>query len=283
MIISLKEILENARSNKVAVPAFNIGNKDIFDMILEAAEEMDQPTIIEVSVPECNFLGFEFLKWCKEQMEQSAIPFVLHLDHGKDPHFIREAIENGFNSVMIDASSKSFEENVRITQTVVEYAHMKGVCVESELGTIGNTESSSYDSGLDTEIIYTDPASAKDFCEQTGTDALAIAIGTSHGMYPHGNTPKLRIDILEEIAKTVETPLVLHGGSGNDDEEIKKAIQAGISKINISSEVKEAYFKAMKSFMEEHPKEVKTQTIQTYAKQAAKEMICKKINLMNRR
>ncbi|MBS5042120.1 MAG: ketose-bisphosphate aldolase [Erysipelotrichaceae bacterium] len=272
-------MLKEAERNRYAVGAFNIGCKDIMEAIIQAAEDEGYPAIIECSVPEMNYLGTEFFPYVKKRLQSSSIPFVLHLDHGSDLNTIKEAVYAGFNSVMIDASSKTFEDNVLITKQIVEYAHAHGVCVEGELGTIGNTQSSSCSDGLDTSIIYTDPLKAKEFCERSGVDGLAVAIGTSHGMYAHGQTPKLRMDILDKIHKQCEAPLVLHGGSGNKDVEIVNAIRHGITKINISSEVKESYFHALHDFIVEHPLEVKTQVIFTAAQKAAYDMIVRKMRL----
>lgn len=281
MIVSLSTMLHEAKQKRYAIGAFNIGNKDILDAIVQAAEDEKSPTIIECSEPEFFYLNADFFSYVVKRLQDSPIPFVLHLDHGANLAIIKEAILAGFNSVMIDASSKSFEDNVLITREVVTYAYQKQVCVEGELGTIGNTLSSSCGDGLDTSIIYTDPQKAKEFCENTGVDALAIAIGTSHGMYPQGQKPKLRIDILNEIQSLTDVCLVLHGGSGNADEEIVDAIDHGITKINISSEVKEAYFHSIAKFMRDHPYEVKTQIIGAYAQQAAYDMIVSKMRLFN--
>lgn len=279
MLVSLSSMLQEAKSKQYAIGAFNIGNKDIMEAIIKAAEDEGCPTIIECSEPEFRYLGADFFVYVKKRLVASPIPFVLHLDHGNTVALIKEAIAAGFTSVMIDASSKAFEENIAITKEVVSYAYPHHVCVEGELGTIGNTLSSSCGDGLDTQIVYTDPKMAKIFCEETGVDALAVAIGTSHGMYTHGTSPKLRIDILEEIQKETNTSLVLHGGSGNADEEIIEAIKHGISKINISSEVKEVYFHALMKFMKEHPLEVRTQMIFPSGLQAAYEMVVQKMRL----
>lgn len=279
MLVQLSEILKEAQRKHIAVGAFNIGNLDIFEAIVQAAEDEVCPTIIECSVPEYRYLGKEFFSYVKKRLEDSNVPFVLHLDHGNDLDIIKEAISAGFNSVMIDTSLKPFQENVAYTKEVVSYSYAHQVNVEAELGTIGSTESSSCSDGTDTKIIYTDPIKAKEFVELTGIDALAIAIGTSHGMYAHGQYPKLRLDILDKIRELTSVPLVLHGGSGNADEEIKEAIAHGISKINISSEVKEAYFCSLKEYMESHPKECKTQIIFAPARKAAYEVVKNKMLL----
>lgn len=273
MKTTLHEILAYAEKYKIAIGAFNIGNKDIFDAIIEAAEECDSPVIIECAPAELDFLGDTFFVYVRKKIEESSIPICLHLDHGKNMAIIKRAVDLGFQSVMIDASDKNFEENVQLTGLVCEYAHEHEVDVEAELGTIGNTGDDSPD------IQYTQPRQAAEFCRRTGVDALAVAIGTSHGMYPENKEPKLRIDILDKIHQCVHAPLVLHGGSGNKDEEIIMSIRHGIRKINISSEVKAAYFQEMKAYMEEHPKEVKTQIIQAGPYVCAKEKVKERIGL----
>jgi len=282
MLCTLNEALNEARHRKRAVGAFNIGNKDILDAIIEVGEEKRVPIIVAASIPEFEFLGDEFFEYVKKRLEKSSAMFCLHLDHASNLLQIKRAIKAGFNSVMIDGSSLRFVENVAMTRQVVNYAHSKGVCVEAELGTIGNIQGASCGENEENEIVYTDPQQAKVFCEQTKVDALAIAIGTSHGMYPVGKAPKLRIDILDEIVGEIDTNLVLHGGSGLDDEVIIHAIQHGISKINISSEVKSVYFNEMKTFFEERPKEVRTQIVQKQPMLSAKKMIEKKIDLFEK-
>ena len=265
MVTSLQKILEYAEHENIGIGAFNIGNKDIFDSILKAAELTNSPVIVECAPAEIDFLGDDFFSYVRTQIENSRITICLHLDHGKNMEIVRRAIQLGFQSVMIDASDRNFEENIKITREVCEYAHAYQVDVEGELGTIGTTGRAS--------CGHTEPDSAKLFCELTGVNALAIAIGTSHGLYPENEKPELRIDILDAIHKCVKVPLVLHGGSGNKDEELVKAVKHGIRKINVSSEVKEVYFNGIKSYLETHPGEVKTQIIQTEARLCT----CKKI------
>ena len=273
MVTSLQKILEYAEHENIGIGAFNIGNKDIFDSILKAAELTNSPVIVECAPAEIDFLGDDFFSYVRTQIENSRIPICLHLDHGKNMEIVRRAIQLGFQSVMIDASDRNFEENIKITREVCEYAHAYQVDVEGELGTIGTTGRASCGHTAEIKIQYTEPDSAKLFCELTGVNALAIAIGTSHGLYPENEKPELRIDILDAIHKCVKVPLVLHGGSGNKDEELVKAVKHGIRKINVSSEVKEVYFNGIKSYLETHPGEVKTQIIQTEARLCT----CKKI------
>ena len=236
MLISGKEILSVANQHGFAVPAFNAGSGQLLEAVMQACEELQSPVMIAIHPDELSFLTDSFVDQVEYYANHTKLPVCIHLDHGASYEQVIHAIQLGFTSVMIDASHLPYEENVSITQKVVAAAHPVGVSVEAELGTIGDT-GNSIEGGV-TEVIYTDPDVAQDFVEQTGTDSLAVAIGTAHGIYPKNIKPHLRHDILEEITKKVSIPLVLHGGSSNPDEEIAKAVKMGINKINISSDIK---------------------------------------------
>jgi fructose-bisphosphate aldolase class II len=169
------------------------------------------------------------------------------MDHGDNLASIMRAVHCGFSSVMIDGSLLPFEENIAVTKEVVEVCHKIGVSVEGELGTIGNT-GTSVEGGV-SEVIYTKPEDAEEFIKKTGIDTLAVAIGTAHGIYPKNIKPELKMDVLEEIKARVDIPLVLHGGSANPDEEIAKAVQIGIQKVNISSDYKYAFYKKCREIL----------------------------------
>ena len=236
MLISGKEILSVANQHGFAVPAFNAGSGQLLEAVMQACEELQSPVMIAIHPDELSFLTDSFVDQVKYYANYTKLPVCIHLDHGASYEQVIHAIQLGFTSVMIDASHLPYEENVSITQKVVAAAHPVGVSVEAELGTIGDT-GNSIEGGV-TEVIYTDPDVAQDFVERTGTDSLAVAIGTAHGIYPKNIKPHLRHDILEEITKKVSIPLVLHGGSSNPDEEIAKAVKMGINKINISRDIK---------------------------------------------
>ena len=236
MLISDKKILSVANQHGFAVPAFNAGSGQLLEAVMQACEELQSPVMIAIHPDELSFLTDSFVDQVKYYANHTKLPVCIHLDHGASYEQVIHAIQLGFTSVMIDASHLPYEENVAITQKVVAAAHPVGVSVEAELGTIGDT-GNSIEGGV-TEVIYTDPDVAQDFVERTGTDSLAVAIGTAHGIYPKNIKPHLRHDILEEITKKVSIPLVLHGGSSNPDEEIAKAVKMGINKINISSDIK---------------------------------------------
>jgi len=247
MLISMKELLTVAKENKFAVGAFNVADSSFLRAVVEEAENLNAPAIIAIHPTELEFLTDEFFSYVRHRIYESRVPFVLHLDHGGSVEDVLRAIRCGFTSVMIDGSLLPYEENVEITKKIVEIAHALGVSVEGELGTIGNT-GNSVEGGV-TKVTYTEPAEARDFVNRTGVDSLAVAIGTAHGIYPKDIKPELQMDILEEINRLVDIPLVLHGGSSNPDNEISQSIKLGVGKINISSDMKYAYFKKAREIL----------------------------------
>ena len=255
MLVSGKEILEVANKFGFAVPAFNAGSGQLLEAVMQACEETESPVMIAIHPDELSFLTDSFVDQVKYYANHSKVPVCIHLDHGASFEQVIHAIQLGFTSVMIDASHKSYEDNIAITKKVVEAAHAVGVSVEAELGTIGDT-GNSIEGGV-TEVIYTDPEVAQDFIEKTNVDSLAIAIGTAHGIYPKNMKPKLRLDILQEIEKLVEIPLVLHGGSSNPDEEISQSIKLGINKINISSDIKIVFANKLKEILAASDSEIR--------------------------
>ncbi|MBS4206697.1 ketose-bisphosphate aldolase [Bacillus sp. FJAT-50079] len=247
MLITMKELLTVANEHKFAVGAFNVADSSFFRAVVEEAENINSPAIIAIHPSELEFLTDEFFSYVRHRVYESRVPFVLHLDHGGSIEEVLRAIRCGFTSVMIDGSLLPYEENIAITKKVVDLAHALGVSVEGELGTIGNT-GNSIEGGV-SKIIYTEPAEARDFVNRTGVDSLAVAIGTAHGIYPKDIKPELQLDILEEINALVDIPLVLHGGSSNPDSEIAQSIKLGVGKINISSDMKYAYFKKAREIL----------------------------------
>lgn len=278
MLLNMNQLLEVAKENHFAVGAFNISDSNLFRTVVEAAEENDSPAIIAVHPTELEYSKDEFFQYVVERVKNSPVPFVVHMDHGDSLASILRAIHCGFSSVMIDGSLLPFEENIKVTKEIVDVCHKIGVSVEGELGTIGST-GTSVEGGV-TEVIYTDPADAKRFVEETGIDTLAVAIGTAHGIYPKGIKPKLRMDVLESIKEVVDIPLVLHGGSANPDEEIAQAVKIGIQKVNISSDYKYAYYKKCREILANtewwDPNVINPECIE-----AAKEVIKFKMNLFN--
>lgn len=249
MLLNMNQLLSIAKENHFAVGAYNISNLELFRIVVEQCEADNAPAIIEVHPTEVAYCKDDFFAYVLQRIKNSKVPFVLHLDHGDSLESIARAIHNGFSSVMIDGSLKSWEENVDITKKTVEMCHRVGVSVEGELGTIGTTGTSVEDHLQNG--TYTNPNDAKRFVEETGVDTLAIGIGTAHGIYPKDVTPKIRIDILKEIESLVNIPLVLHGGSSNPDEQIAESVQNGICKVNISSDFKHAFFDKVREILSE--------------------------------
>ena len=239
MLITGKKLLEVAEKANFAIPAFNISDWAMFQGIMAICEEKKSPVIIAIHPDELKHLGEDIMPGIIQRCHKSSIPTTVHFDHGTTYEQCIWAIQSGFTSIMIDGSMLPFEENKALTKKVALAAHAVGISVEGELGTIGQNDS--YGEVGAAEIIYTNPKDAIEFVKETGVDSLAVAIGTSHGLYPAGLTPKLKIDLLQEINKVIKEPLVLHGGSGNPDSEIAEGVKNGINKINISSDIKVTY------------------------------------------
>lgn len=247
MLYTGKSILDVANTHHFAIPAFNISDWAMFNGIMDVSEEKDAPVIIAIHPDEVSHITTDLIAAMHSRAHRSSVPVAIHWDHGGTFEQIITAIRSGFTSVMIDASLQPFEENVALTRKVVEAAHAVGIQVEGELGTIGANDS--YGESGAAEIIYTNPADAVRFVEETGVDSLAIAIGTSHGLYPADKNPELRHDLLQEIKAAVGIPLVLHGGSSNPDSELRRAVELGVNKINISSDIKVSYHNRMREIL----------------------------------
>ncbi|RKS93039.1 fructose-bisphosphate aldolase class II [Microbacterium sp. AG790] len=242
-----KSILDIANQNNFAIPAFNISDWAMFLGVMDISEEKNAPVIIAIHPDEVSHVTTDLIAAIRERAHRSPVPVAIHWDHGGTYEQMIVAIQAGFTSVMIDASLLPFEENVALTRKVVEAAHAVGIQVEGELGTIGANDS--YGESGAAEIIYTNVDDAVRFVAETGVDSLAIAIGTSHGLYPSDKNPELRHDLLEQIKAAVKIPLVLHGGSANPDAELARAVSLGINKINISSDIKVSYHNRMREIL----------------------------------
>lgn len=277
VIVNFKELLINARKDKRAIGSFNVYNYETIKGVIEAGRELKHPVIIsfgEVYLKNMDLdIVFEIVN---SLTKQSNYPVVLHMDHAKSIENIRLALDRGFTSVMFDGSSLPFEENVKLTKEVVKLASSYNASVEAELGAIGEGIYSN-EGGADV-ATYTDPFEAKEFIEKTGVHALAVSIGTVHGMYK--GDPNIRLDLLREISKVVKIPLVLHGGSGTPENIIKECIISGISKINVNTEISTFVIEQLTNYLNENSKEhlshVSLKEIE-WVKQ-----VCKKyINLFN--
>lgn len=245
MLITMKEMLADARAKKYAIPAFDVSNYEMIKAVIDVCEEERSPAMFMCLKADMGNKGIEFITaMVNEAAKHYTVPVCLHLDHATDFADIKEAIDHGFSSVMYDGSVLPFEQNAENTKIVCDMAHAKGVSVEAELGHVcdaiagtgedammGNTDAKEENP----EDSLTDPLEVEKFVAYTNVDALAVAVGTAHGVYR--STPTLRLDRLDEINKISKCPLVLHGGSGTPDDQVKKAIELGITKINIFSEV----------------------------------------------
>ncbi len=232
-LVKLDDVLKKAQAGGYAVGAYNFMNMEMIYGIIDAAEETQTPVIIQFAQVLDRVIGIDRIgSTLIKAAEKASVPVVVHLDHGQDLDMVKRCVDMGFTGIMIDASSKPFEENVEITSQVTEYCKQFGIPVEAELGHVG--EGKEYD--LD-NYMYTDPDNAAEFVERTGIDALAVAIGNAHGAYK--SEPKINFDVLAAVRKNVSVPLVLHGASGIGDEDIRRAIKGGITKINIFTEMTE--------------------------------------------
>ena len=279
MLMNMKDLLTVAQKNHFAVPAFNIGSDQLLKAVMKTVKELKSPVILEMSPDEFNFVGYAQIQAMLYEAAHTDVPVCIHLDHGDSYETVVRAIQAGMTSVMIDASKLPYEENVAITKKVVETAHIANVSVESELGTIGTT-GNSIEGGTE-GVIYTVPEEAKQFIEDTGIDTFACAIGTANGIYPKDMKPKLRIDILKDITEQVSVPLVLHGGSSNKDEEIAEAVKNGICKINISSDIKVAFYEQARKTLNENPGYREPLEIYPAAMEACGKVCADKIRLFN--
>ncbi|ABB14071.1 MULTISPECIES: class II fructose-1,6-bisphosphate aldolase [Carboxydothermus] len=275
-LVTVAELLTKAYREGYAVGAFNCNNMEIVQAIVAAAEAENSPVIIQASQGAIKYAGIDYIAALSHQAAKNAkVPVALHLDHGTSLEQVMACIRHGFTSVMIDGSKYPFAENVAITKKVVELAHAVGVSVEAELGKIGGTED---DISVDErDAFFTDPEEAREFVAQTGVDSLAVAIGTAHGRYK--GVPKLDFERLAKIRELVHIPLVLHGSSGVPDEDIKKAISLGVAKVNIDTNIREAFVGKMREVLEKNPDEIDPRKILGPAREAAIEIIREKIRV----
>ena len=309
-LVTSKEMFEKAYKGGYAIGAFNVNNMEIIQGITEAAKECNAPVILQVSKGARAYANRTYLKKLVEAaVEETGLPIVLHLDHGDSFETCKSCIDDGFTSVMIDCSSKPFEENIAITKQVVEYAHARGVVVEAELGTLAGVEDEVVVSAEDSS--YTKPEDVEEFVKRTGCDSLAIAIGTSHGAYkfkPEQCTrneegilvpPPLRFDILEEVSRRLPGfPIVLHGSSsvpqeyvkminenggnmpdavGVPEDQLREASKLAVCKINIDSDLRLAMTGTIRKFFVEHPEKFDPREYLKPARENIKELVKHKI------
>ncbi len=275
-MVSVTELLLRADKEGYAVGAFNANNMEIIQAIVEAAEKENSPVIMQASQGAIKYAGLDFITgMVKIAAESTRVPVALHLDHGTDFDQVVKCIRSGFSSVMYDGSKLPLEENIAITNKVLEITRPIGVSVEAELGKIGGTEDNVHVS--EREAMYTDPEEARYFVEKTGVESLAIAIGTAHGQYK--GEPKLDFDRLQKIKSLVKIPIVLHGSSGVPDEAVRKAIKLGVCKVNIDTNIREAFVWEMRRRMEADPQEIDPRKLLGPARDAAVAIIREKIRV----
>lgn len=270
MYVSMKDMLWHAHYNNYAVMAINCVNMEQAKAITQSAEEERSAVIINISPRQMKAHGHgEILApMIRGMAERVSVPVAFNLDHGANLEDITAAMSYGFSSVMIDASGFDFEENVRRTQIVATMAHGMGLSCEAELGHVGLAK----EADNEKEDLYTNPRQAKEFVERTGCDCLAVAIGTAHGSYPKGFVPRLDFDRLKLLKETLKMPLVLHGGSGAGEENIKKAVACGINKINVCTDLFRHARIATAKTLEENP-EIDYMDLCIAAQNAMKEFI----------
>ena len=299
-IVTTKEMFQKAYAGGYAVGAFNVNNMEIIQGITEAAGELKAPVILQVSKGARSYANHTYLvKLVEAAAKENDIPIALHLDHGDSFELCKSCIDGGFTSVMIDASSKPFAENIELTRKVVEYAHDHGAVVEAELGTLAGVEDDVVvEHGAE---MFTRPEEVEEFVSKTGCDSLAIAIGTSHGAYKFkpGTKPQLRFDVLEECAKRLPGfPIVLHGASsvpqnfveeinkyggdmpgaiGIPEEQLAQAAKLAVCKINIDSDIRLAMTASVRKYLAEHPDHFDPRQWLKPARQAVKDMVTHKI------
>ncbi|HIS15042.1 MAG TPA: class II fructose-1,6-bisphosphate aldolase [Candidatus Scatomorpha merdavium] len=299
-IVTSKEMFRKAYDGGYAIGAFNVNNMEIVQGITEAAAELRAPLILQVSKGARAYANHTYLmKLVEAAVIETGLPICLHLDHGDSFELCKSCIDGGFTSVMIDASSKPFEENIAITRQVVEYAHDHGVVVEAELGTLAGIEDEvKVEEG---HASYTRPEEVQEFVERTGCDSLAIAIGTSHGAYKFkpGTKPQLRFDVLEAVEKNLPGfPIVLHGASsvpqefvaeinkyggnmpgaiGVPEDQLRQAARSAVCKINIDSDLRLAMTASIRKYFAEHPADFDPRQYLKPARAAIKAMVAHKI------
>lgn len=302
-LVTTKDMFAKALTQDYAVGAFNVNNMEIIQGIVEAAKEEKAPLILQVSAGARKYAKPVYLvKLVEAAIEDTGLDIALHLDHGEDFDICKKCVDDGFTSVMIDVSKHPFEENIRLTKEVVEYAHSKGVSVEAELGKLAGIEDNIKVDARN--ATFTVPEEAAEFVEKTGVDSLAVAIGTSHGAYKFKGTPYLDFERLEEIHKLIpDTPLVLHGAStvlpefvekcneyggnipgaqGVPEDMIRTATKHGVCKVNIDTDLRLAMTAEIRKHFAEHPEDFDPRKYLGPARDAIKGMVQHKIrNVLN--
>ncbi|WP_342513561.1 class II fructose-bisphosphate aldolase [Sporosarcina sp. FSL K6-1522] len=271
-LVTGDRILQHAKQNGYAVCAFNVENMEMVQAVIEAAEETGSPVIIQTSANTVKYAHMDYyFGMVQAALKHATIPVAVHLDHGDGTELALQAIRAGYTSVMIDASKQPFEENVAKTAAVVEVCKPIGVSIEAELGNVGGKPGDT-DFGASG---YTKPLEAKAFVERTGVSSLAVAIGTAHGVYK--GEPNLDLNLLAELKRTVDVPLVLHGASGLSEQDVRQCIEKGISKINYATELRIMFTEAVKEYFNLEDDFVDPKKFTGYAREKVKEVAKEKM------
>lgn len=275
-------IFQKAKENKYAVGAFNVSNLEQLKAIIQAAQELKSPVLVATSKGESSFIGKKQIRALIDSYKkETGLDLILHLDHGKSFEIIKEAVKAGYDSVHFDGSELSFEENVEMTKKVVNFARENNVVnIEGELGYLRGSSVIQEEVEIKEEDL-TDPDQALEFIEKTKVDTLAISIGNVHGVFKSSYNPHLFLERLKEIDNKVgdKVGLVLHGGSGTPQEDIEKAIQSGIVKVNVNTELRLAYSKTLKEFLENNPNQTTPYKIMPSVVKAVQKVVQEKIKL----
>lgn len=275
-LVPVSRLLAKARNGRYAVGAFNANNLEIIQAIVEGARELNSPVILQASQGAIKYAGLDYIvAMVRAASEQAAVPIALHLDHGTSFEQTVQCIRAGFSGVMFDGSKYPLAENIEKTRAVVKVGKAAGVSVEGELGKIGGTEDDI--SVADRDALLTEPKEAEEFVQSTGVDALAVAIGTAHG--PYKGEPRLDFERLKRIRDLVAVPLVLHGASGVSDAAIRQAIELGICKVNIDTDLRQAFSRTAANVLAKNPDEYDPRKILGPAREALKQVVKDKIRL----
>lgn len=279
MLVTLNDLFKNINKNKVkAYGAFNLHCYEMILPFFQASKEINIPIIMQISTGTAQYIGYKLLaNSVKSLSETSGMDICLHLDHCSKEESIKEAIDSGFSSVMIDGSALPIEDNIKLTKRVVEFAHSVGVSVEGEIGTIGGNED-----GIKANIdasMYTEPKDALRFYKETGIDAMAISIGTAHGLYK--GKANISFEKLKEIKELTNAPLVLHGGTGVSNEDIKKCVEYGINKVNVGTELNATWIEKAKETFKNGKFSDSLRNLLIPANNSVKEVLLDKIKLIS--
>lgn len=303
MFVTTKTLLDIAQKEKFAVGAFNVNDMEIVQGIVGAAKDLQAPIILQISKGAREYANPLYLKKLIEAAEEeSKLPIAMHLDHGPSVEMCKAAVDEGYTSVMFDGSHEDFETNIRLTKEVVDYAHAKGVSVEAELGQlVGSQFDAGEEGGKSGEGLYTDPDQAREFVERTGCDSLAVAIGSSHGAYKFKGEPKIDLERLQKIRDSIEIPIVLHaassvleeyvdmcnkyggkieGSKGFPEDLIAKAIQIGVQKVNIDTDLRLGMTAGIRKVLFETPAEFDPRKYLGEGRAMIKEVVMRKIKLL---